>query len=106
MLDETGDIEIVSGDDEIVQSIHEILSTNAGEWFLNKEHGIHRYDILGQKFNRVDVINIVSEAIFEDDRVRQISSIDVEFDRKTRKLTVKFEIIKKSGDSLEGEVTV
>ncbi|QGF21729.1 baseplate protein [Bacillus phage vB_BcM_Sam46] len=100
-------IVLVSEDDELIQAIAEIMNVNAGEWFLNDEHGLRRYDILGRKQQDIDEFkNTISEAIFQEPRVEEITSLDVNFDKKTRTLTVVFEIMKKDQTIVMGEVNV
>jgi phage baseplate assembly protein W len=106
MLDGQNNLALVEGDDEFIQSIQEILSTNAGEWFLNDEQGLRRYEILGQKYNHDEAIDLISEAIFQHDDVDRIEKLELDFNRKERKLSVKFEIIKKTGETVEGGVEI
>jgi phage baseplate assembly protein W len=105
-LDGQNNLALVYDEDEFIQSVAEILSTNAGEWFLNVENGLRRFDILGQKYNRDDSIDIISEAIFQHEDVDRIESIDLDFDRLNRKLAVKFEVVKKTGETVQGEVEI
>jgi phage baseplate assembly protein W len=105
-LDGQNNLELVYDDDEFIQVIREILSTNAGEWFLDDEQGMRRFDILGQKFNHDDAIDIIGEAIFQHEDVERIDTIDIDFDRLNRKMTVKFTVVKKTGETVQGEVDV
>lgn len=106
VLDGQNDLALVYDDDEFVQSLSEILNTNAGEWFLNEDHGLRRYEILGQKFIQNEAADIVSEAIFQHEDVDRIESLDLDFDRLNRKLSVKFEVVKKTGETVQGEVEI
>src|SRR5574342_914277 len=94
ILDGQNNISLVYDDDEFLQSIQDTLSTNAGEWFLDEDYGLRRYDILGQKLSQDEAADIVSEAIFQNELVDRIESIELDFDKKNRKMSVKFEIIK------------
>lgn len=106
MLDGQNDIVLVYDDDEFVQSLQELLSTNTGEWFVNDEYGLRRYEILGQKYKYDDAVDVISEAIFQHEDVDRIESIVLDFDRKSRKMTVQFEVVKKTGDTVQGEVEI
>jgi phage baseplate assembly protein W len=106
VLDGQNNIALVYDDDEFVQAIAEILSTNAGEWFLNDEHGLRRYEILGSKYNREDAADLVREAIFQHEDVDRIENLILDFDRLNRKLAVEFEVVKKTGETVQGEVKV
>ena len=106
VLDGQNDIALITGDDEIVQTIRENLSTNKGEWILNTDVGFDRFSILGQKYNQDNAIDLLRETIFQDDRIDTIENLDLDFERKSRTLTVKFEIIKKTGETVAGEVSI
>lgn len=98
-------IALVSDDDEIVQAIEEILNVNAGEWFLNDEHGLRRYDILGKKrFSEDEIKNTINAALFQETRINEVRSLNVSFDRKARKLAVIFEVAKQDQTVINGEV--
>ena len=106
VLNEQNNLEMVYDDDEFVQSIREILNTNAGEWFLNDEHGLRRYEILGQKFIQNEAVDLIREAIFQHDDVDRIENLELDFDRKNRKMSVKFEVVKKTDETVLGEVEI
>lgn len=106
VLDGQNNISLIYDDAEFLQSIQETLKTNAGEWFLDEDYGLRRYDILGQKINQDEATDIISESIFQNELVDRIESIDLDFDRKNRKMSVKFEIIKKTGETVVGGVEI
>ena len=106
VFDGQNNISMVSDNDELLQSIEEILNTNAGEWFLDDENGFARFEVLGQKFDEDTAINAISTAIFQNEQVGSIENITVDFDGKSRKLTVTFEIIKTTGETVIGEVEI
>lgn len=99
-------LKMVDGDDELLQSIREILRTNTGEWFLNLQHGLNRFGILGKKFDRERSIDIIYKAIYQESRIKTVNSIDLDYDRQARTLTVKFTAVKKDGNTIGGEVVI
>ena len=106
VLDNQHNITMVSDNDEILQCVEEILKTNAGEWFLDDAVGFARFEVLGNKFNEESTIDALSEAILQESRVDSLENLTVNFDRKTRKLSVSFEIIKTTGETVIGEVEI
>ena len=106
VLDNQHNITMVSDNDEIMQCVEEILKTNAGEWFLDDAVGFARFEVLGRKFNEETTIEALAEAILQESRVDSIENLTMNFDRKSRKLTVNFEIIKTTGETATGEVEI
>jgi phage baseplate assembly protein W len=106
VLDAQKNIPMVSDDDELLQCVEEILRTNAGEWFLNDSIGFARFEVLGSKFNEDTAINSLTEAVLQEPRIDSVENITVDFDRKTRKMSVTFEIMKVTGETLIGEVEI
>ena len=106
VFDGQNNISMVSDNDELLQCIEEVLKTNAGEWFLDDENGFARFNVLGQKFDEETAVNEISAAVFQIEQVESIENITVDFDRKSRKLSVTFEIIKTTGETVIGEVEI
>lgn len=106
ILDGQNNISVVSGQDEFTQAVEEILKTNAGEWFLDPDHGLDRFEILGKKVDAEHATDILRAAIFQEPRVDRIEKLELEFEKINRKLIVKFEIIQTTGETVEGEAVV
>jgi len=103
VFDGQNDLELVEGDDELMQCVADILTTNLGEWFLNPEgHGFPRYEVLGEKFNREEITERLVAAVLQEDRVESVEEITWEFDRKERKLSGSFRVVKRNGEVVEG----
>lgn len=93
-FDGQNDIVMVSGDDDLVQSVRHIITTNFGEWFLNPTIGWARFDALGQKLNREMIISGVTTAVL--DAVPEVSSLE-DFEISwagERSLSIKFNLYK------------
>ena len=109
---ETGDFELdsqnrfkmVEGDDAILQGIWMNLTTNLGEYFLNREKGLDRYAILGEKYNEERTIQLVTDSILQHDLVEMVEDITIE--KVGRKLNVKFVARKVDDSVLEGVALV
>ena len=105
-LDGQNNLRMVDGDDEFMQCITETLKTNAGEWFLNPLHGFDRFEILGEKYDQERAINALFAALMQEPRVDRVENIELEFDRANRRLSVKYAVIKTTGETVEGGVVV
>lgn len=98
LLDDTGDLvmengelQFVSGKDEIVQCVRQLIRTNLEEWFLNPAMGFNQSVVLGQKrVNIVDVREALVYTIEQEPRIDNVESINIEFDNKTRELHISF----------------
>lgn len=106
VFDGQNNITMIDGDDEFLQCVREILTTNTGEWFLDDSNGLDRFSILGEKYNAEEAADMLTEAIFQDDRVERVEKLNIDFDRKSRKMTVLFEIVKTNEEILIGEVEI
>lgn len=101
-FDGQNDLRMVEGDDELVQCVRDILTTNLGEWFLNLEHGFPWYMVLGEKYDRERVTEELIAAVLQEDRVQSVEEIKWEFDPKTRRLNGSFKFTKTDGQVVEG----
>lgn len=98
-----GNIEMISGKDEEVQSIERILTTNTGEWFLNQFHGLNYDEIRGKSKEIASIKLAFIEAISQDYRVREVTDIDIKTLRKTRELKVSFKYSTFDEEDIIGE---
>lgn len=106
VLDGQNNFEMVEGDDELIQCIQELLTTNLGEWFLNRGIGFPRFEVLGNKYNQNQLIDAVNETILQEERVSRIENVEVSLNREKREVTIFFEIVKNNGETVSGEVVV
>jgi phage baseplate assembly protein W len=80
-----GDLETISGDENLSQAIISRLSTNKGELFDtgHPNYGSRLYEIIGEIFNestRQKIKAIVRECLLQESRIRKIVGINVEAD--------------------------
>lgn len=101
-LDENGDIRMIEGDDELIQCVVDIITTNLGEWIFNPQHGFARFRVLGQKFDKDEISSELVAAILQEERVASVDSLDWTFDRSTRVLSGTFTLTKANGGQVEG----
>jgi len=113
LLNESGNLEfdgqnslrMVEGADEMRQSVRLLLQTNTGEWFLNTGHGLEYMSILGQKPNEEELRVAFMEAFEQEPRIEEVLSLNFEFDRLDRHLTVNFRL-RMDGEVIEGQEVI
>ncbi|MEK4131983.1 DUF2634 domain-containing protein [Solibacillus sp. FSL W8-0474] len=107
ILDGQNNIVMVSEDEEIIQCVERVLTTNLGEWFLNPDGlGWDRYEVLGKKHNPEYTTDLLYAAILQETRIASVEKVDFEFNRQGRALKVYVVLIKANGERLEGEFDV
>lgn len=99
------ELETISDNDEVAQSIERTLTTRLGEFFLDVEIGMDYSELQEKNYNEDVIIDNIRTAIFQDSRVDSIEDITLDIDPKARQIQVKFDIIV-SNTVLTGEVTV
>jgi hypothetical protein len=101
-LDLNGDATInqsVSGPEGVIQRIRIRIQIFLEEWSLNKEVGIPYFQkLLGHKFKRLTAVNAFRKEISKVQGVNQVLTLDVQFDGRTRSLTVTFNVRSVFGD--------
>ncbi|MFT9496386.1 DUF2634 domain-containing protein [Anaerosolibacter sp.] len=106
VLDESMNFVMIEDDDEEEQSIRLLLSTNAGEWFLNVLHGLPYEYFQTKQFDqdraRLELISTLNQ----EPRVKEIVEIRFDLDHEKRKLTIYVKVAMDSGRIMESEVTV
>ena len=103
-MDERNQLKMVEGDDAIIQAIWVTITTNLGEYFLNRDMGMDRFAILGDKFNEERTMQEVTDAILQNEMVESVEDIKVMKDG--RKIYISFVVRKVDGDLLEGGATL
>lgn len=98
---ENGDVVMVDGDEELVQSLQTVFQTNKGEWFLNESHGLDRTPFLVKKFDESLASDAIAEATAQEERIQRIENVS--FKREGRSLTVDATFIKEDGQPLQLE---
>ena len=93
VLDDTNNLIMISGTDEVRQSIERILTTNIKEWFLNIAFGLDYEAIQGKGKEIASIELALRTAIFQDKRVTDIVFHEVALNRATRELTVRLDAI-------------
>ena len=87
-----GQIELVSGIEFVAQTVAQVVNTNLGEWFGDKQEGIDRYVILTKNPNYDLIRDTINTAV---QRVADTLGVELETDNFTfevqgRNLAVNF----------------
>lgn len=102
VLIENDAMEIVDGDDAIVQHLKLRLQFFFAEWFLDKRLGVpYIQQILVKNPNLGAVRNIIREVVLETPGIASIDRFDLSVDAIIRKLTVGVTAVKDDGEILD-----
>lgn len=98
-----GELQMVSGPEEIAQCCRMAIGTNKGEWFLDLDFGVDFSRILGKGVTDEDVRDELTEGMFQDPRVQTVDAVNVVFDRSARKFTADIKATGINGDVITVE---
>lgn len=108
-FDEDGLIKTVEDEKSYAQGVEILLRTFKGEFFLLPNHGTDYKKFLGisQKYIDEEVIKaVIRNGIFQDNHIRQIDLLEVDFSENYRVVGVKFRITSYSGEIIEDKVVI
>lgn len=104
VFDETGQLALVSGDEEIAQAVEMCLSIEKSEFILDEFIGIDTTFREGKSADDEDVIDAILEAVeplTEEEKIEGIENIETEMNERTCTVT-SCEIVKiDSEDTIE-----
>lgn len=106
-LGEDGDLPatgftLLTGAAAVVQDVTTRLRFFRGEWFLEPDVGVpYRQSILLKNPNMSAVRTALREAIEEAEHIASVESLELSFDKDTRRLTVTFRAITTWGEALD-----
>ena len=99
-----GDFQFISGKDEVVQQIKQILKTNNGEWFRNEDYGI-LYENLQQRHINEDLVkDVVRDGLSQCSEDITIESIEVGYNKEYRLLYVEFKAYFSDGERYDSMI--
>lgn len=99
-----GDFQFISGKDEVVQQIKQILKTNKGEWFRNEDYGI-TYENLQQRHINEDLVkDVVRDGISQCSEDITIESIEIGYKKEYRLLYVEFKAYFSDGERYDNTI--
>lgn len=105
---ENNNFRIVSGSNQIMQSIKTRLKTYLGEWFLDSTIGVpYLQELLvkGTSISRVD--SVIQQKILSTEGVQELRTYDSSYDNESRVFSVTFGVrVDGSEDTEKGVVEV
>lgn len=103
VIGEDGDLQLLSGNDTTAQNVRNLLLTWRGDWPLDLRHGTDYERILGgSQVENEEIREVLRNAIFQEDGVRQIDGITANRSGKT--LEISFDGILQDGTPFHEEV--
>ena len=105
VIDGSGNIELVEGKDETLQSVERALTTNLSEFFLSPEHGLEYGIIKTKNYNIDDIKSAITSCILQDDRITSVDSVDIVVDNINRNAIISFTATSED-ETIVGEVSV
>lgn len=98
--------ELVHGDDQLIQNLKHLLRTRVGEWMFDDNHGFRR-SVIEQKLpNKKQIVQAMHDCLYQEPRVAEVLSVDYEFNRIKRVLSINFRARTINGDEVGGEAVV
>ncbi|GBF73045.1 hypothetical protein PA598K_01330 [Paenibacillus sp. 598K] len=103
-----GELQTVSGPEEIAQGCRLTLGTRAGEWFLDPVHGLDFDAIIGKDVSGESYRDAIAAALLQEPRIQTVDEVTVVFDRAERTAKVHVTASAINGDiiTIEGVETV
>jgi len=89
------DWELVSEEDELAQSLSNLLRIATFEWFLNTKLGTQWFSVLGKSVDRETIELVIVEAITQDIRVQSVENINIGTIDSERTMAITVEVIAK-----------
>lgn len=103
VIGDDGDLVVIDGHDAVAQRIRSTLLTHKEEWVIDGDFGVDYDRILGQDPDEELVEALVTEAIFSEEDVAEISGISAEY-TDNRALHVQFTVVLVDETTIDGEV--
>ncbi|OMF28298.1 DUF2634 domain-containing protein [Paenibacillus sp. FSL H8-0259] len=104
----SGELQLITGPDEIAQCCELALGTNKGEWILDPDMGIDFARITGKGVTEEEIRDELTSGVLQEPRIQTVDTVNVTFDRQRRTATANFTAMAVNGDviKIEGVDTV
>lgn len=104
----SGELQLVSGPEEIAQCCALAIGTNKGEWMLDPEMGIDFARITGKGVTEEEIRDELTAGVLQELRIQTVDTVTVTFDRARRTATADFTATAVNGDviTIEGVETI
>lgn len=98
--------ELVYGDDQLIQNLKHLLRTRVGEWMFDDNHGFRR-SVIEQKLpNKKQIVQAMHDCLYQEPRIAEVMSVEYDFNRIKRHLTIYFKARTTAGTEIGGEAVV
>jgi hypothetical protein len=98
--------EFVDGDDQLIQNYIHLLRTRVKEWMFNENYGFRR-DVIERKLpNRKEIVQAMHDCLYQEPRTAEVLSIEYDFDRIKRTLSIQFKARTTTDTIIGGETNV
>lgn len=87
-----GNIAMIEGNELTAQTLRTVMGTNKGEWFLNENEGIDRYQLLGKGITKDMQLMQCQDACSQVDENLNITEFNSGLDKPTRKASLTFKV--------------
>lgn len=85
----SGQLDIISGKDELLQKCKTTMMQIKGEWFLNYSDGVAWGDVLSHKTNVNGLASLIRKTISKLKGVSSIESIDIDIENRYAYIFIK-----------------
>ncbi|MGE7716970.1 DUF2634 domain-containing protein [Priestia megaterium] len=85
---ENGNLIMISGDEELIQSVQSILKTRKGEFFLDSEYGLAYDNLLGKGASEAEIRDDIIEALSKDACIGAVTNISFVKEGRTLKISL------------------
>lgn len=98
--------ELVYGDDQLIQNYKQLLRTRVTEWMFDDFHGFRR-DVIEKKLpNKKEIVQAMHDCLYQEPRTAEVLSVEYEFNRIKRFLSINFRVCTTNGKEIGGEAVV
>lgn len=101
VFDSRRSIEMVEDKESEKQALERLFTTNAGEWFLNIEHGLEYDEIQGKGITDEQIRYAFMKAVAQELSVDEIKDITIERNNQKRTVRITVSCKMKSGNTVE-----
>lgn len=99
-----GDFQFITGKDEVVQQLKQILKTNKKEWFFNPDYGISYENLQHKKINEDLIKSVIKEGFDQCSEDITIESIEIGFKKSLRLLYIEVKSYFSDGERYDNTI--
>lgn len=100
-----GDFQFISGKEEVIQQIKQILKTNKGEWQFNEDYGITYENLQQKRINENLIKDVVRDGLSQCSEDMTIESIEIGYKGEhMRLLYVEFKAYFSDGERYDNTI--